>query len=126
LPLAAIDSARILQVLINLISNAIKFTPTHGKVVVCVERLGEDLYFAVRDTGVGVPSDKLGSIFERFAQVDRDDRRGVGLGLYISKCIVQGHAGRIWAESKVGEGSTFCFTVPISAAPRLTPVWEPR
>jgi signal transduction histidine kinase len=117
LPLAALDAARILQVLINLVSNAIKFTSTDGKVVVHVERTGEELYFAVRDTGVGVPSDKLSSIFERFAQVDRDDRRGVGLGLYISKCIVQGHGGRIWAESKVGEGSTFCFTVPISAAP---------
>ena len=116
LPLAALDSARILQVLINLVGNAIKFTPAHGKVVVHVEQTGEELRFAVTDTGVGVASDKLGSIFERFAQVDRRDRRGVGLGLYISKCIVQGHGGRIWAESKVGEGSTFCFALPISVA----------
>ena len=72
--------------------------------------------FAVSDTGVGIPADKLEAVFERFLQITKNDRRGVGLGLYISKCIVQGHGGRIWAESKSGEGSTFCFTLPIHAA----------
>ena len=117
LELAAFDPARILQVLVNLLSNAIKFTPTDGKVVVRVERLGDEIRFAVSDTGEGIPTDKLEAVFERFLQVKPNDRRGVGLGLYISKCIVQGHGGRIWAESRMGHGSTFCFTIPILVAP---------
>ena len=114
--LAAFDSARILQVLTNLLSNAIKFTPAHGRIVVHVEGVGDEICFAVSDTGVGIAIDKLEAVFVRFLQVTRNDRRGVGLGLYISKAIVQGHGGRIWAESKVGEGSTFCFTLPIHVA----------
>jgi signal transduction histidine kinase len=115
--LAAFDSARILQVLTNLLSNAIKFTPAHGNVVVRVERIGSDIRIAVRDTGSGIPIDQLEAVFARFIQLTENDRRGVGLGLYISKCIVQGHGGRIWAESRIGEGSTFCFTLPIHVAP---------
>jgi signal transduction histidine kinase len=114
--LVAFDPARILQVLTNLLGNAIKFTPTNGRVVVRVERIGDELCVAVRDTGVGVPTEQLEVVFERFLQLTQNDRRGVGLGLYISKAIVQGHAGRIWAESKVGDGSTFCFTLPIHVA----------
>lgn len=117
LDLAAFDPARILQVLVNLLSNAIKFTPANGKVVVRVERLCDEIRFAVSDTGVGIPPGKLEAVFERFLQVKPNDRRGVGLGLYISKCIVQGHGGRIWAESQIGQGSTFCFTLPIPVAP---------
>jgi signal transduction histidine kinase len=113
--LASFDPARVLQVLINLLSNAIKFTPASGLVTLRVERVGEDLRFAVSDTGQGIPSDKLETVFERFVQVGNDDRRGVGLGLYICKCIVQGHGGRIWAESAEGEGSTICFTLPLVA-----------
>jgi signal transduction histidine kinase len=112
--LAAFDAARILQVLTNILSNAIKFTPRNGKVVVRVEDVGNELRFAVSDTGEGIPSGKLEAIFERFLQV-KDDRRGVGLGLYISKCIVRGHGGRIWAESTLGEGSTIYFTLPVQA-----------
>jgi signal transduction histidine kinase len=115
-PLAAFDAARILQVLTNLLSNAIKFTPPPGKIVVQVERAGDEIRFAVSDTGVGIASDKLEAVFVRFLQVAANDRRGVGLGLYISKAIVQGHGGRIWAESQVGRGSTFCFTLPIHVA----------
>lgn len=109
---AAFDHARILQVLINLLGNAMKFTPADGKVVVRVERIEDEIRFAVSDTGVGIPTDSLEAVFERFRQVNAKDRRGVGLGLYIAKCIVQGHGGRIWAESTTGEGSTFCFTLP--------------
>ena len=112
-PLAAFDPARILQVLTNLLTNAIKFTPTSGRVVVQVGPDAGEIRFAVRDTGAGIPTDQLEAVFERFLQVTKNDRRGVGLGLYISKCIIQGHGGRIWAESRVGEGSTFCFTLPI-------------
>jgi signal transduction histidine kinase len=110
---ASFDPARMLQVLTNLLSNAIKFTPPGGRVVVRLERIADDLRFAVSDTGVGIPKDNLETVFERFRQVKANDRRGVGLGLYISKCIVQGHGGKIWAESKLGGGSTFCFTLPI-------------
>ncbi len=113
----AFDPARILQVLTNLLSNAIKFTPADGKVVVRVERSGDEIRFAVTDTGLGIPPDKLEAVFVRFLQITNNDRRGLGLGLYISKCIVQGHGGRIWAESTVGAGSTFCFTLPIDVAP---------
>jgi signal transduction histidine kinase len=114
LPRAAIDPARILQVLINLLSNAIKFTLPGGKVVVRAESIGKELLFAVHDTGPGIPAEKLEAVFERRVQVSAD-RRGLGLGLYISKCIVQGHGGRIWVESKLGEGSKFCFTVRLTA-----------
>jgi signal transduction histidine kinase len=110
---AAFDPARILQVLVNLLGNAIKFMPTHGKVVVHVERIEDDIHFAIRDTGVGIPAHDLEAVFERFRQGSHNDRRGVGLGLYISKCIVEGHGGRIWAESTMGHGSTFYFTLPV-------------
>ena len=116
LPRVLLDSARIFQVLINLLSNAIKFTPGGGSIVVHVECVGPDLCFAVRDTGAGIPADRLEAVFERFVQV-RDDRRGMGLGLYISKCIVEGHGGRIWAESTLGHGSSFLFTLPLRGAP---------
>jgi signal transduction histidine kinase len=115
---ASFDAARILQVLVNLLSNAIKFTPPTGSVVVHVESTAEDLRFKVLDSGPGIPQAKLEAVFERFLQVSEHDRRGVGLGLYISKCIVQGHGGRIWAESTPGEGSTFCFTLPAQGAVR--------
>ena len=116
--LAAFDAARILQVLTNLLSNAIKFTPRHGRVIVRVERIGEEIRFAVTDTGVGIPTASLEAVFVRFLQVTKNDRRGMGLGLYISKCIVQGHAGRIWAENAAGGlGTTVCFTLPIHTAP---------
>lgn len=116
--MASFDPARILQVLSNILSNAIKFTPQKGRIVVRLERILEDLQFTVSDTGVGIPTSKLEAVFERFRQVNTNDRRGIGLGLYISKCIVQGHGGRIWAESNLGEGSAFCFTLPIHAAVR--------
>jgi signal transduction histidine kinase len=107
------DPARIFQVLTNLLSNAIKFTPPKGRVVLRVEQVDDALRFGVQDTGVGIAADKLEAVFERFHQLGWNDRRGVGLGLYISKCIVHGHHGRIWVESNVGEGSRFYFTLPI-------------
>jgi signal transduction histidine kinase len=111
------DAARILQVLVNLLGNALKFTPSGGSVTVRSERVGDEVRLSVSDTGLGIPADKLDSVFERFVQAHSNDRRGVGLGLFISKCIVEGHGGRIWVESTVGEGSTFTFTLPVSASP---------
>ena len=115
LPPALFDHARILQVLANLVSNAIKFSPAGSTVVLRVIPAGRDLQFAVADRGIGIPADQVDSIFMRFVQLTKTDRRGVGLGLYISKCIVQGHGGRIWVKSEPGKGSTFFFTVPIAA-----------
>ena len=115
--LVPFDPARILQVLTNLISNAIKFTPASGRIVVRVEHVGSDVLFAVEDTGVGIAAEHLETIFVRFSQVNKNDRRGLGLGLFISKCIVHGHGGRIWAESALGRGTTFRFRLPIPVTP---------
>jgi signal transduction histidine kinase len=110
--LADFDRGRMLQVLANLITNALKFTPRGGMVSVRAERSGDDLCLAVSDTGCGIPGHMLQSVFERFWQVGEGDRRGLGLGLYISSCIVEAHGGRIWAESEPGQGSQFHFTIP--------------
>jgi signal transduction histidine kinase len=110
--LAGFDHDRMLQVLANLISNAIKFTAQGGRIVVRCEGVGDAVQFAIRDNGVGIPDTMLESVFERFWQVGKNDRRGLGLGLYISRCIIEAHGGTIWAESTLGEGSRFCFRLP--------------
>ena len=112
-PLTAnFDHARLFQVLANVIGNSIKFGPLHSKITVRGERSAGALKCSVLDTGPGLPSDQLESIFERFSQVGKGDRRGLGLGLYIAKCIVEAHGGRIWAESNAGQGTRVCFTLP--------------
>ncbi|MDB4936361.1 MAG: hypothetical protein JWP87_3333 [Labilithrix sp.] len=107
-----VDHERILQVLGNLITNAVKFSERGATIVLDVERVDGAVRFSVKDAGVGIPADKLKLIFERFWQVGGNDRRGLGLGLYISRCLVHAHGGKIWAESEEGAGSTFFFTVP--------------
>ena len=113
---AMFDHARMLQVFANVISNAIKFTPRDGRVDVGLEAVRGAIRFTVADTGVGIPAPMLKPIFERFWQVGKNDSRWMGLGLYISKCIVEAHRGRIWAESTPGKGSRFHFTLPIRAS----------
>ena len=108
---ASFDHDRVVQVLANLITNAIKFTGAGGRIVVANEPTDQQVRISVRDTGIGIASDKLESVFERFWQVGKNDQRGVGLGLYISRCIVEAHGGEIWAESTLGAGSTFWFTL---------------
>jgi signal transduction histidine kinase len=108
------DAARILQVLCNLLSNALKFTPAQGSVVVRLEQVDENAVCSVSDTGEGIPDEKLETVFDRFVQLTKNDRRGVGLGLFISKCIVEGHGGRIWVENRVAGGSMFCFSLPVA------------
>ncbi len=110
--LATFDPERVLQVLANLLSNALKFTREGGRVELRAVSEGALCRVSVTDTGSGIPDDQLESIFERFRQVSRFDRRGHGLGLHISKCLVEAHGGRIWAESRLGSGSTFHFTLP--------------
>ena len=106
------DHDRMLQVLANLVTNAIKFTPAGGQIRIRAERAGDEVRVSIRDTGVGIPATMLDAVFERFWQVGKNDQRGVGLGLYISRCLVEAHGGKIWAKSDPGEGSTFCFTIP--------------
>ncbi len=110
---ARFDRQRMLQVLGNCLSNAIKFTPRGGRVVARCERVGDDLSFSIQDTGPGIPENMHEAVFERFWQVGKNDQRGLGLGLYISRCIVEGHGGRIWIESS-GAGSTFHCTLPLA------------
>ncbi|GBE94994.1 response regulator [Nostoc cycadae] len=115
------DPDRIVQTLTNLLSNAIKFSMKGETVWLEIQQQEHDVLLTVKDTGRGIPADKLESIFERFQQVDSSDSRnhdGTGLGLAICKSIVQQHGGRIWAESTVGEGSKFHFTLPIYQAPQ--------
>jgi signal transduction histidine kinase len=116
LPAVTADADRVLQVIGNLVSNAIKFTPAGGRITLAAAHAGDEVRFAVTDTGCGIPSDHLSRVFRRFWQADRTDRRGIGLGLAISEGIVQAHGGRIWVESRVGVGTTFFFTLGESEA----------
>ncbi len=108
------DPPRLEQVLVNLIHNAVKFTPPGGEVVLAAQTEADFVRFCVRDTGVGIPADDLERIFERFYKADRArSGGGTGLGLSISRHLVEAHGGRIWAESTEGDGSTFFFTIPV-------------
>lgn len=116
---ANLDEGRILQVLANLVSNAIKFTPPKGTVSIRFHTSGQEIQFSVKDSGIGISEDALPSVFERFRQV-RTDRRGLGIGLHIAKGIVEAHGGRMWAESQVAAGSTFHFALPVQSIARGT------
>jgi signal transduction histidine kinase len=114
--LAAFDHDRILQVLGNLISNALRFTPEGGQITIRCEREAANVRLSVEDTGTGIPEAALDSIFERFAQAGPKERKGgLGLGLYISRCIMEAHGGRIWAESQFGAGAKVVLTLPAEA-----------
>jgi PAS domain S-box-containing protein len=118
LPTISADRGRLLQVLSNLVGNALKFTPEGGAISVTafpgddIAAASPHITFSVRDTGCGIPADMLPHIFARGWQARRGDRRGIGLGLAIASGIVQVHGGSMWVESVVGEGSRFMFTVP--------------
>jgi signal transduction histidine kinase len=111
LPVVSGDQGRVLQLLGNVVGNAIKFTPMGGRIAVRAEDVGGVVRFAVADTGPGIPESQLPHVFGRLWQANRADRRGIGLGLAISKGIVEAHGGRIWVESRVGQGTTFYFTL---------------
>jgi two-component system phosphate regulon sensor histidine kinase PhoR len=111
---ALADGEMIGRVLSNLLHNACKFTPEGGRISVRARRDGEDVTLLVTDTGPGIPPEDLARIFERFYKVDRArGQSGTGLGLAIARHIVEGHGGRIWAESRLGHGATFSFTLPV-------------
>jgi signal transduction histidine kinase len=119
--LAAFDYQRMLQVLANLIANAIKFTPAGGTIHVSGHPAADSVRLSVRDTGVGIPAHLTETIFERFCQVAEHDRRGLGLGLYISKCLVEAQGGGMWAESQPGKGSTIHVSMPAVDERRTAP-----
>ena len=111
------DHDRLLQVLSNLLRNAVQFTAPGGSIVLALTPLPNACRIAVRDTGRGVPATQLDRIFERFQRLDASDRPGLGLGLYIAARIIAAHGGRIWVESKTGRGSTFFVELPAPNGP---------
>ena len=116
LPEVLADEARVEQVLVNLIHNAIKFTPSGGRISISAKAKDNDIMVSVADTGIGIPPDDLPRIFERFYKADKSRTGGgTGLGLAIAKHIAEAHGGRIWAESVEGKGSNFNFTLPLTS-----------
>ncbi|MGE0544828.1 MAG: ATP-binding protein [Dehalococcoidia bacterium] len=114
LPLAEADPVRLEQILVNLVDNAIKYSPAGGPVTVRITG-GDSITVRVSDQGVGIAPEDAERLFERFFRVDNGlarSTKGVGLGLYICKSLIEGHGGRIWVESTPGRGSTFAFTLP--------------
>ncbi len=115
LPVIEGDFRKLEQVVRNLVSNAIKFSPTGSQIFIDVRKDGAGVLVKVIDQGIGIPADAIPELFQKFSQVDSSMTRaqkGTGLGLYISKQIVEGHGGRIWVESVHGEGATFFFFIP--------------
>lgn len=109
------DADRLKQLLLNLVTNALKYTPEGGQVTISVTQEGGYAFLRVSDTGIGIPADDLPHIFDRFYRVDKARARklgGAGLGLSIAKWIAEAHRGRIWAESEIGKGSTFTVQLP--------------
>jgi PAS domain S-box-containing protein len=119
------DAGRLRQIVVNLLTNAVKFTDRGEVVLTVVAEPDHGLLFSVRDTGIGIPADRKDTLFESFTQVDASTTRrygGTGLGLAISKRLTEVMGGRIWVESEVGKGSAFHFAVPVEPAPyRPTP-----
>jgi two-component system, OmpR family, sensor histidine kinase VicK len=113
------DRDRLEQVLGNLLENAIKYSPDGSEIFVNVEDRGDSVITSVCDRGIGIPADELTQVFERFhrgRQVSSTNYGGLGLGLYITKQIVERHGGSIWVESAEGLGTTFHFSLPVAAA----------
>ena len=120
LPTLRADRAKLRRVLVNLVSNALKFTPRGGRVSLSAATEDGAVRVSVADTGVGIPEEDLRDIFDKYAQArSRATRseKGTGLGLYITRQLVELHGGRIEVSSEVGKGSTFSFTIPIAREP---------
>jgi len=118
LPLVPGDRLQLEQVVSNLVSNAIKFTPDRGTITLSAQSEGDEVLFSVADTGIGIPADQQEQIFEAFYQISTGATRlhgGMGLGLAICRHIVEGHGGRLWVRSEEGQGSEFQFALPTFA-----------
>lgn len=114
LPLLVVDNSKLEQVIVNLLHNAVKFTPPGGKIAIGAKIDGKEFLFSVQDSGIGISADELPRIFERFYKTDpARSSGGTGLGLAIARHIVESHGGKIWVESVEGQGSIFYFTIPI-------------
>jgi signal transduction histidine kinase len=114
LPLIVCDRQRVTQVVLNIVSNACKFTKK-GRITMSVHRDNSNILFSISDTGPGIAAEDFKSVFEKFAQTETGLRQGggTGLGMPISRSLVEAHGGQLWIESVVGEGATFHFTLPI-------------
>jgi signal transduction histidine kinase len=110
------DPDRLTQVLENLISNAVKFSRAGGRIRVGARTVEGEVLFWVKDEGVGISTEHLPHVFDRYWQGQSGQRRGVGLGLCIVKGIIDAHGGRVWAESVLGGGTTFFFTIPVDSS----------
>jgi signal transduction histidine kinase len=111
------DATRVAEALRNLIANAIKYSPAGGEIVVRVQDQAGEVVLSVSDHGIGIPKEKVSQLFQPFYRVQQAETRnieGLGLGLALTRAIVEAHGGRIWAESEYGKGSTFSFSVPKS------------
>ncbi len=106
------DFDRVNQVMSNLIGNAIKFTPEGGSVTVKVEQADDEFQISITDTGPGIETSKMEKIFDRYTQLNNKDRRGLGLGLFISKMLIEAHKGKIWVTSELKKGTTFYYSLP--------------
>jgi two-component system phosphate regulon sensor histidine kinase PhoR len=110
-----VDYSQIKRVFINLINNAIKFSPAQGKITIQCHKLDKEIQVDITDTGCGIPEEAQEKIFEEFYRVDNpinQQLKGTGLGLTLVKNIIEAHKGKVWVKSKVGAGATFSFTLP--------------
>jgi signal transduction histidine kinase len=123
LPIIQGDGPRLEQVLLNLMNNATKFTPDGGKITVRVKRQENNITVEVQDDGIGIAKEKQSMLFKPYSRLNADRQRhpGLGLGLALSKQVIELHGGRIWVESDAGMGSRFCFSLPLRSAKQSVP-----
>jgi signal transduction histidine kinase len=117
------DERKVKQILLNLLSNAVKFTPEGGRIIVAARPADDMVEVSVTDTGIGIAPEDCEAVFEEFRQVGTDYTKkaeGTGLGLALTRKFVELHGGKIWVTSEVGKGSTFAFTLPVTAKPVTT------
>ncbi len=115
-PSVLVDPQLFRQVILNLVSNAVKYTPAGGEIAVMVCRRSDEIHWVIRDTGIGIPRDAQQRLFEKFFRADNavvSATEGTGLGLHLARLIVERHGGRIWCESEEGQGATFAFALPL-------------